>query len=189
MSEAWRCFVAVPLPDPLRSALVAATEAWRADTALAGMRFADIDGAHLTIAFLGATAPDRIPAISAALNRVAGAHEPMRLATGGLGAFPSSGRARVLWYGVDDSDGRLATLAGALHQALGLDAPTRYRPHVTLARSRHRPIPITEWLRHARAPEGEIEVTRLELMRSHLGRGPARYERLATAELRAPARV
>ena len=80
-----------------------------------------------------------------------------RCATGGLGAFPSPGSARVLWYGVADPDGRLAALAGDLTGALGLDGRGPFRPHVTLARARREPVDLRRWLgAAASAPEGVL---------------------------------
>ena len=102
---------------------------------LDGLRWTDPDAWHLTLAFLGSVEADRIDGIVATLCEVAAAHRPMRLATGGLGAFPSVGRARVAWYGVADPDGRLAAFARAIRRATGVEG-SEFRGHVTLARAR-----------------------------------------------------
>ena len=183
MSDRWRCFVAVPIGEELREALAGAVEAWRARPDLAGLRWTDPAGWHLTLAFLGATDPDAVPGLVAALDRVAAGHVPMRLATGGAGAFPSKAHARVAWYGVVDPELRLAALAREVAPAVGLEGDARFRAHVTLARARAEPTDLRRWLGEADAPAGELVVDRLELMRSHLGRGPAHYETLATLPL------
>src|SRR5688500_15706343 len=85
-------------------------------------------------------------------------------------------RARVLWYGIEDPAGELAALARDLHSELGLEVAGPYRPHLTLARARRLPINLAPWLADASAPEGELVVDRLDLMRSHLGDASARYE-------------
>jgi len=86
---------------------------------------------------------------------------------------------------VHDPAGRLAALAGDLASALGLDNEEGYRPHITLARARRRPVDLRAWIEGAAplAPEGRLTVDRIALMRSHLGGGPARYETLATFTL------
>ena len=60
-----------------------------------------------------------------------------------------------------------------------------FRPHVTLARARGRSVDLRAWLEgeSAPAPEGRSTVDELA-MRSHLGRGPARYERCIVSAAR-----
>jgi len=182
MSAGWRCFVAVPLDDSLRSALSEAVSGWRLQPPADGLRWAEPDAWHLTLAFLGTVNPDDVPRIATAISDVAAGHVPTEVATGRLGAFHRSGSARVLWYGVHDPDGSLSALAGALASALGLVSEEEYRPHVTLARARRRPMDLRGWIEGAAvsAPDGRLTVDRIALMRSHLGGGPARYETLET---------
>jgi 2'-5' RNA ligase len=185
MSAGWRCFVAVPLGDSLRSALSEAVPGWRLQPPADGLRWAEPDAWHLTLAFLGTVNPDDEPRMATAIGGVAAGHPPTEVATGRLGAFHRPGSARVLWYGVHDADGRLTALAGELACALGLDSEEAYRPHVTLARARRRPVDLRGWIEvaAASAPEGRLTVDRVSLMRSHLGGGPARYETLETFTL------
>jgi len=187
--ERWRLFVAVPIGEALREALRSTVEGWRNDQDLAGMRWTDPEGWHVTLAFLGSTDPASVEGLRERLATVAEAHEPTTSATGGLGAFPKPARARVAWYGVDDADGRMARLAADVAVAIGLDASRPLRPHLTVARARRQPVDLRAWLASASAPEGELITDRIELMRSHTGRGPARYETLAAIKLGVPARV
>lgn len=188
MTGTWRCFVAVPIGDELRAALAAAVEQWSAREDLAGLRWSDAENWHLTIAFLGSTDPGAVASIVGRLEATAGRHQPMRLETGGLGAFASRRRARVAWYGLADPGGRLASLAADVAVAMGLEPAGRFRAHVTLARARSEPVDLRPWLAEAAAPRGVLSVDGLDLMRSHLGRGPAHYERLASVPLGAPIR-
>jgi 2'-5' RNA ligase len=176
----WRCFVAVPLGDELRASLGACVERWRSDAVTASLRWTDPDGWHLTLAFLGMTDPGQVPAIVEALSAAASTASSATFDTGGLGAFPSRGRARVLWYGVRDEDHALRRLAVALRDRLGMPPDDRFRAHVTLARCRTDPVDLRPFLETAVAPDGVLDMTAIQLMRSHLGRGPARYESLAS---------
>jgi RNA 2',3'-cyclic 3'-phosphodiesterase len=187
MTETWRCFVAVPLGEDLRLALRTLVDGWRDGPDVAGLRWTDPDSWHVTLAFLGSVEADRIDRIVASLREVAAAHRPMRLETGGLGAFPSAGRARVAWYGVADPDGRLAALARDVRRATGVTG-SEFRGHVTLARARRDPVSVRELVDRP-SPTGMLSVDHVALMRSHLGRGPARYEGLADVELGVTARV
>lgn len=188
-SEQWRCFVAVQLGGKLRADLARSVDAWQADPTVAGLRWTDPAAWHVTLAFLGGIEVATVVAVASTLNQVARAARATMLRTGGLGAFPSAGRARVVWYRVDDPDGELAELATVVSSALGLEPVDRFRPHVTLARAKREPVSLRAWLESAAAPTGRVRVSELCLMRSHLGRGPARYETLSIAPLGVPARV
>jgi len=182
MIETWRCFVAVPLDDPLCAALSASVTAWRREPPADELRWADPEGWHLTLAFLGGTSPEAVPAVSRAIGDVVAAHQPFGVETGRLGAFHRPGSVRTLWYGVDDRSGALSSLAGELAVALGVAPEEPYRPHVTLARARRRPLDLRGWIEPAslQAPSGHLDVGGIQLVRSHLGRGPAWYETLAS---------
>jgi RNA 2',3'-cyclic 3'-phosphodiesterase len=183
MGETWRTFVAIRISDELRATLAGAAEDWRGRPDLAGLRWIDPGAWHLTVAFIGATDPARVDEIVSALDRAAAAHEMMTLEGGGLGGFPSAGRARVAWYGISDGGGRLHRLALDVSSAAGIDVPSRFRAHLTLARARDEPVDLRAWIAEADIPAGRFDVDRLELMRSHLGRGPAHYETLASVKL------
>lgn len=186
--ERWRCFVAVPVPDELSRALHRSLEPWRGRPDLAGLRWSSPQQRHVTLAFLGGVDSMRVPDIVATVTAVARRHEPMRLVTGGVGAFPSAGRARVVWYGVADPDDRLGAMARDVANVLGLDGRERFRPHITLARAGKGPVDVRPWRSELSdaVPSGVLDVAAVDLMRSHLGADAARYETLATMPLRGP---
>jgi RNA 2',3'-cyclic 3'-phosphodiesterase len=192
MEERWRCFVAVPLGKELRRELSRAVSDLRAaiPEAAEGLRWTEPDGWHLTLAFLGWVSPEGVEAIGRAVASVAAGRGPFEVSTGGLGGFPSRHRVRVLWYGLAGNSPQLGELARATRLALGVDDDSPYRAHLTLARSRaERGIALPETIWQMTLPSGQIAVDRLVLYRSHLGRGPARYEPLAEAPLGALAGV
>lgn len=189
----WRCFVAVPIGDRLRSELAAAVDAWRLEPNTPNLRWTDADGWHVTLAFLGQVPPTLISPIEAALSPVAAHAASSRVSGGGLGAFPSPNRARVVWYRIGDPGERLAGLASGVRSTLEPLVPrladeASFRPHLTLARARdERGLPLSDWLAGHEAPAGSIEVDRVVVYRSHLGRGPAQYEPLISLPFRIPA--
>ncbi len=207
LATPWRLFVAVPLPPPVHELIGSLT----AELAAEGwpVRWVAPEGAHLTLHFLGDTAPERVELLRLALPPVVARHAPFDLRTAGLGVFPNARRPRVLWLGLHGPAHRLE----ALHQDLGsalraLDFPVEdgpYHPHVTLGRVRNTGTPdfplrdLPEAVRRhlARAGEGGTEVPparplpirQVELVRSHLGSGGARYETIGNSPLApAPAR-
>ena len=177
----WRCFVAVPIGDQLRAALSSAVEAWHGAPGSEDLRWTDASGWHATLAFLGPTDPRRVPPLADALADVAARFAPFTLATGGLGGFPSARAARVVWYGIEDPEGRLAAVASAVREAVGLADDQPFRAHLTLARTRRQGRARMD--RAAPAPAGTIRFDELVLYRSLLRHGPARYEPLAVARL------
>jgi 2'-5' RNA ligase len=189
VTESWRCFVAVPIGQELRATLGPAIDAWRERPDLAGLRWSEPESWHVTLAFLGAVAARDVARVAGAIESAGPGQEASVLRTGGVGGFPSASRARVAWYGVSDPAGRLRTLAEAVRRALALPETAPFRGHVTLARARSAPVDLRPWVASARPPEGSLLVDRIELMRSHLGRGPARYEVLATTPLGVAAHV
>jgi 2'-5' RNA ligase len=182
----WRCFVAAPIGEELRAELAVAVAALRRaePETDAAFRWTEPEGWHVTLAFLGATDADQVPSIVEALRAETADVGSFEVSTGGMGAFPSARRARVLWYRVLDEQRRLRLLATGVRDALGLDAGSPFRAHLTLARARAREgVRLGEELMDAAMPGGRIVVDRVVLYRSHLGRGPARYEKLADLPL------
>lgn len=185
MNGVWRCFVAVPLDGGLRRDLQRACERLReAHPALDdSWRWTAPGEWHVTLAFLGETDPAGVARLSGAIDAVAAPRDVFTLPTGELGVFPSPRAARVLWYGVQDPDGSLALAIEELRDALGLD-PAPVRPHVTIARARHRHGAVADALLDGPPmPEGRLTVERVRLYRSHVGAGPARYEVVAESVL------
>ncbi|MDQ2933809.1 MAG: RNA 2',3'-cyclic phosphodiesterase [Chloroflexota bacterium] len=180
----WRCFIAVPIRDQLRAALSSAVDAWRGSPGTEDLRWTDASGWHATLAFLGSTDPRRVHALADTLADLAARFAPFTLATGGLGGFPSARAARVVWYGIEDPEGRLAAVASAVRQAVGLADDQPFRAHLTLARARGQGRARMELA--APAPAGTLRVDELVLYRSLLGQGPALYEPLAVARLGVP---
>lgn len=182
----WRCFVAVPIGEELRANLAAAVERLRdaEPERDAAFRWTDPQGWHVTLAFLGWTPAEAVPSLAEAMRSAASGWGPFIVPAGGLGAFPSPRRARVIWYRIADPERRLRGLARAVREELGLEDGALFRAHLTLARARaERGTALDAGLLAAELPEGEITVDRLVLYRSHLGRGPAQYEPLAEAPL------
>lgn len=95
---------------------------------------------HVTVSFLGWVDDERVDEIARALQASAAAcaRVPTRLA--GLGVFPGTSGARVIWAGLADEAGRIAAVAMRLHQGLaqiGFDPETRpWQAHATIARLR-----------------------------------------------------
>ena len=195
MIQRWRCFIAVPLPEGLRADLTDVVAAWRGEPHGPDLRWTDPAGWHVTLAFLGWIEAGLSEEILARLVLPAREAEPVDLASGGVGAFPSPRRARVLWYGLTDADGIAASLTKGIWRALAPIVPgahdeSPFRPHVTLARARaERGVDLVSWMAGRAVPTGVVPLERVILYRSHLGRGPAHYEPLGAVTVGTGAHV
>ena len=138
-----RLFVALLPPQEVLAELEAAVAPLR--PGWPGLRWAGPDRWHVTLAFLGEVGEPRLDGLRERLGRAAGRHEGVQVRIGRGGAFPSAAKARVLCAHIEGDSTALAGLralaasvaAGARRAgAAPPDEGRRYRPHVTLARSR-----------------------------------------------------
>jgi RNA 2',3'-cyclic 3'-phosphodiesterase len=190
---ALRLFVAVPLPEAAVSAVIGRIEAVGEAGRARGIRWVQAEGLHLTIRFLGAAPAEAVAPVVAALEEVAASTPPFDIVLEGAGAFPSASRPRVLWLGIGAGAAELTQLAQALERPLelaGWPVPDRpFRPHMTVARTDAAPYDAASAAAHALIEGADGSATRfaadrIVLFRSHLGRGPARYQSLAEVPLR-----
>jgi RNA 2',3'-cyclic 3'-phosphodiesterase len=173
-----RLFVAVPLTDQVRQEIIA-----RLPT-LPG-RLVPPQNWHFTLRFLGNTEPRMSEFLVGGLRK-ARLGAAFSILFGSLGAFPRAKRARIVWLGVDDGAGRLISLAEKVESAVrhaGFPAEERpFRPHLTLTR-----IEPTRSVADVLADKSPLQirmpVTEVSLVRSELGKGPARYEILESFAL------
>lgn len=188
--QQWRLFIALGLPEVLRTALTHEQERLQA----AGLHAAWVrpPGMHLTLHFLGDTPVTALERIAAACSLAAARVPSLRLRATGLRCFPSARRPRVLVTNVQGDVQQLQRLHRRLARRLGrlgvrLDSRP-YRPHVTIARFRRplRSAPLTVLQQALAAPPvsyGEFVADAVELFRSELRPGGAVYTSLATAAL------
>jgi 2'-5' RNA ligase len=170
--------VAIEIPAAARDELARVISGL--EPKISGAKWAPPENIHCTLSFLGSVADERVPEISAAIgSAVAGLVDfPTHLEA--LGAFPSRKRARVVWAGLADSAGGIATVADAVQSALeGVGfkrEKRRFTPHLTLARLK---IPRAVVLDYDMQPV-RFNVDRVTLFESKLGRPHARYSAVAT---------
>jgi len=161
-----------------------------------GIRWVQQEGLHLTLRFLGAAPPSAVEPTAAAVHAAVAGHRAFRVTLGGAGAFPSTSRPRVLWLGIGEGAASLGALVQDLETRLAGAgwAPTGrpFRPHLTVARTDAAPYDAgfaaaQALIEAAGSRSIAFDAERAVLYRSHLGRGPARYEVLADARLGTPA--
>jgi RNA 2',3'-cyclic 3'-phosphodiesterase len=186
-----RLFVALLPPQEVLAELEAAVAPTR--PGWAGLRWAGTDRWHVTLAFLGEVGEPRLDGLRERLGRAAGRHEGVEVRIGRGGAFPSAAKARVLCAHIEGEATALAGLrALAASVAAGArragapppDEGRRYRPHVTLARSRQ-PADLRPLVDALSGFSGSVwNAAHVELILSQTGPQP-RYDRIGSWPLRA----
>jgi 2'-5' RNA ligase len=190
--EQIRSFIAIELPDELKTGLV------RLQTRLktgqhSAVKWVDPSSIHLTLKFLGNIAADKISGITEAMETATEKIPPFHLEVRELGVFPSLRRVQVVWVGVS---GDLAMLR-QLHQRiesnlipLGFTPESRpFTPHLTLARVREQipPGEVQSFGQLIASTRFEttygFKVDAIKLMRSQLTREGAIYSQISPVYL------
>lgn len=187
-----RAFIAVEIPAAIREA--ACKEIVPLQQRLgSAVRWVPGENMHLTLKFLGEVAPTNVEMLSQMLRAEAELFPSFDLHLGGLGAFPNSKRARVLYIGMQ-APATLEALQRGIESAshkLGYESEERsFSPHLTVGRVRQN-ITSVEQQTIRRALEetridalGTARVDSIHLYRSDLKPTGSVYTRLYSAPLR-----
>jgi 2'-5' RNA ligase len=182
-----RLFVALAPPPEVLDGLDAACAPFR--SARDDLRWTSREAWHVTLAFLAEVSEVSLTRLTPRLERAARRHAAFSLAFAGAGAFPSAGRANVLWSGLAGDRralGELAASVAAAARRAGAtppDADRKYRPHLTLARCRV-PTDVGSVVEALSGYQGQLwTVEEIFLIRSRLHERP-RYETLGAWKLR-----
>ena len=181
--KALRLFVAFDVAAEAVDVIESAIGPWRSE--FPDARWVPRENWHITVKFLGQTWPRLEGWVRERVGDAASSLRPVGTRLTGLGCFPSPGRARVLWAGIDDGPGRLAEIALALDAALAREFKPETRAfsaHLTVARS-DPPLRLPAAFGETRVEPVAFRVERLTLYRSHLRRPAPWYEPLATFPL------
>jgi len=198
-----RLFVAIELPEEWKSALGTLQEEMQAkiasepELARVRVRWVKPEGIHLTLKFLGETPVARLESAVAALDSAVPEAPGIELSLSRVGAFSDRRAPRVIWAGIFEKEGgarskaqpgRLLQLAERVETWLAAAGFPRERrsfaPHLTLARLpedldqslRERVANLTGAFPTPAVPP--LRVDSVSLIRSRLGGGAPRYERL-----------
>ena len=134
-----RLFTGIPLSAELRQRLAEAEK--ELGQVSANTSWVGAEKLHITMRFLGEVSEVLVPQIEEAINRTTQTHRSFPLEVRGLGAFPNSKRARVLWAGLSTGKTEAQALFNTLEKELekvGFARETRpFSGHITLGRVRY----------------------------------------------------
>jgi len=190
-----RLFVALEIPAAVRDNLAALIrELSKLSSPATGKppRWVRPENLHVTIKFIGETAPETLDAIRSALVQVR-ANKPVDIECRGLGFFPDERHPQVLWAGLHASANlpQLAEQADRALETVGVASEKRtFTPHLTLARFNPPRLPETlgDAITQAAARDfGSFQVREFHLIESKTKPSGAQYTTRHSFALRAEA--
>jgi 2'-5' RNA ligase len=177
-----RCFVAVDIPEELKSRIVSMQEEFSS----LGVKLVEPENLHFTLKFLGEIDDVQIKEVEQDLSAVAKTFSPFSALLSGIGAFPSLSYIRVVWVGSVSND--FINLHKAVAHALrNIGSPEKdLVPHLTISRVRSaqdKEVIAKIIKRYEKESFGSMQVDRIKLKKSTLTpRGPI-YEDIMSFEL------
>jgi 2'-5' RNA ligase len=189
MSKRIRAFIAIELPDSIKSMI------GRVQQELKSLRlkakWVRAENIHLTLKFLGDIDAGDIDNIGGAMADAAADSAPLALKIGGIGFFPDIKRPRVVWVGLGGEIPNLLNLQRNLEDRLatvGFAKEKRsFKAHLTLGRIRQAANPdtvrriIKEYIELG---DHQFIADRITLIKSVLKPSGAVYSPLKQTELR-----
>lgn len=187
-----RAFIALEIPASIQESIQQQTAGLR-KVANSLVRWVPAENLHLTLKFLGDVSSTSLQFVTQMLSREASQYPGFSMQVGGLGAFPSARRARVLWIGIRAPE-TLSALQRSLDSAaarLGYPPEDRpFSPHLTIGRVKQTATP-TDLQRIQAAleaaaigPLGKADVSAVHLIKSDLKPTGSVYTRLFSAPLK-----
>lgn len=188
-----RTFIALEMNTALQRHLRGFTQ--QVASALPTLRWVDVGGIHLTLAFLGELDDAQLASAIEAAQVAAHSVHPFKYRLTKPGIFGSPRQPRVLWVGIEEESGALQRLYRSVTHELkarGFETEKRpFSPHLTLARGKV-PLSTDELAALQRVliermphidPTERYPVTCLQVMKSELQRTGAIYTCLYRANL------
>lgn len=185
--ETIRAFVAVDIGDEIRGKLDELQR--KLKKVHANVRWVKPPNIHLTLAFLGDVAAEKLDPLKNALDKNIHGLELFELEAAGIGYFGRPNRPRVIWAGIPNwfplTELQHKTVE-ALHVA-GIDFDNKpFLPHLTLGRVKapnHTEALLTKLEKHKNDFLGKTRIDAAELIQSQLKPTGAEYSVLHRTSL------
>ena len=189
-----RAFIAINLSDEVHQGLERVLKDVKSRLPGGAVRWVHVENIHLTIKFLGDVSVSSLELLTTMLQTEAARHQQFEFSVGGIGAFPTPRRPRVVWVGIE-APAELSGLQRGVEAEmarLGYAPEERpFSPHLTIGRVTRNADPgelhqLSSVLDTYKV--GFLGVTRVQaihLFRSDLQPGGAVYTRLHSAALTA----
>lgn len=183
----FRAFIAVDLSAEVLDRLAQVMERLREEIGEDAIRWVPVENMHLTLKFLGDVSVLNVGRVKEIIRASANGYPAFAISVGGLGAFPSPLRARVVWVGVEGPPDLISIqrMIDVETERLGYASENRpFKPHLTLGRVARNVEPKTlqkigQVLKERKVGFlGVSQVKEVHLFRSDLQANGAVYSRL-----------
>ncbi len=188
----FRAFIAVDLSPEVLDRLSQVVKGLREEIGDQAVRWVPIENMHLTLKFLGDVSLSNVDRVKEIIRTSAAGYPLFAVSVGGVGAFPSLLRARVVWAGVEGPPDLISVqrMIDVETARLGYASEDRpFKPHLTLGRV-SRNISSRDLQKIAQVLKdkkvgflGVTQVKEVHLFRSDLQPSGAVYTRLFSAPL------
>lgn len=135
-----RAFIAVEIPAGIQNAIAQSCASLKNALPKTLVRWVAPQNVHLTLKFLGDVSSTNLKRLAESLQVEVASHVTFSMSVGGIGAFPSPRRARVIWIGLE-APPDLEVLQRGVEAAaaqLGYAPEDRpFSPHLTIGRVGH----------------------------------------------------
>ncbi|MCB9134829.1 MAG: RNA 2',3'-cyclic phosphodiesterase [Anaerolineales bacterium] len=188
----FRAFIAVDLSTEVLEQLAQVMKGLREEIGDGTIRWVPVENMHLTLKFLGDVSVTNLDRVKEIIQTSASNCPMFAVSVGGLGAFPSPLRARVVWVGVEGPPDLIGLQRSIDVETdrLGYASESRdFKPHLTLGRVGRNVTPkelqkIGQVLKEKKVGFlGVSQVREVHLFRSDLQLNGAVYTRLCSAPL------
>ena len=132
-----RSFIAVEIPAEIQNAIAHSIASIKNTLPKPLIRWVAPHNVHLTLKFLGDVSPANLERLADTLKDEIVTHKMFSMSIGGIGAFPTQRRARVIWVGLDAPPALAALQRGVDAVSVQLGYPREERPfspHLTIGR-------------------------------------------------------
>jgi len=168
-----RVFIAIELSEEVKKGIAQVQSEMMGSTNK--VKWVEPSSMHVTLKFLGEVEDKRLNNIFDATDNVAAEFIPFQVEIKGTGAFPSIGRPKVLWVGIDQGSNELIRIVNKLEEKLfscGFPREKKkWTPHITLGRVKQ--LKDKEFIRKVIDREkqtqgGKMQVKYITVMQSRL---------------------
>src|SRR5262245_13692179 len=136
--ETARLFVALPVTAEIKERLRAVQRELGTLMRRSTVSWTRAEQVHLTLRFFGSVRVGELDAIKTALQNACAGTGALALAASGFGVFPNKRNPRIMWIGIQEPGGKLASL----HKQISTGTATfgqapedrPFSPHLTLGR-------------------------------------------------------
>ncbi len=144
--EYLRLFYAVEIPEFIRHNIVECIARYK--ELPDNLKWTSFGNLHLTLRFLGSVEFEKVADLKEILTRVSHKEKPFIYSLQGIGCFPNTKRARVIWIGALKGVDSLKRIACSIEDNLvnyGFEKEEReFTPHVTISRLKDRTRKLTQ---------------------------------------------